>query len=490
MGGNRLNILFASIFMLALAIWGVSFILTLRDTRAQFAIVGVVLALFCLLSIKPKYALDFKLLLFVVLGYFVAGRGFAYLSPKPPFYIGEIFFLTASVGVILRTNLNLVAIVKINKLNLFIIIACVYALLRLLLVDFPSYKMMALRDSAMIYYSFIALSCSVIFQEQKYQKVFIKILPYLIGLGFISYAFVKKVVILSGAERLVAFIYRPHVDVAIPVTVALAMGGFYFLGNKKKGLGMLSLLAAMYPIATDKTAFAFCFILTCVAVSIWGRMREILVAGLVAGVIGILVSGILFSANDAAGSALMETDIAGTAVAVSSGDKATTTGWRLAWWEIVYRDTYAQSPMFGLGLGSDITSNFMREYMNVSVPEKHFFSLTRYPHCILFTVFGRLGFVGLFFFLLYSFFFLKFCKSYSRVFIASKKKELVDVMLVGFVLAGFFNAMVQSTYENPYAGIPHWICLGVMMARYSRAKEQQNSKFKEQSQQLNMKAES
>lgn len=470
--GNRLNILIASIFMLAISIWGVSYILTLRDTKVQLAIVGVILSLFCLLSIKPKYALDFKLLLFVVFGYFVAGKGFAYLSPKPPIYIGEIFFLIASAGVLLRSNLNLVAVVKINKLNLFVFIACIYGLLRLLLIDFQNYKMMALRDSAMIYYSFIALACSVIFQEEKYQRVFTKVLPYFIGLGFISYVFLNKIVNISGLQGLVKFIYKPHVDVAIPVTVAFAMGGFYFLGGRKrKGLGILCLLAAMYPIATDKTAFAFCFLLTSVILSFWGKMRQVLAVGLATGVIGLLASAILFSTDEATSSALMGTDVAETVQAVSSGNKGTTTGWRLAWWEIVFRDTYAQAPAFGLGLGSDITSNFMREYMNVSVPEEHFFSLTRYPHCILFTVFGRLGFVGLLFFLLYSFFFLKFCKSYSHEFIAPQKKELVDVILVAFVLAGFFNSMVQSTYENPYAGIPHWICLGVMMARYSVRKK-------------------
>ena len=237
MGGNRINVLLASVLMLALAIWGVSYILTLRDPRLQLAIVGVLGVVFALLSIKPKYALDFKLLLFVIFGYFAAGKGFAYLSPQPPFYIGEIFFLMASVGVVLRTRLDLVSIIKINKLNVFILIACTYSLLRLLLVDFDQYKMLSLRDSAMVYYSFIALACSVFLQEEKYQKVFAKCFPYFIGLGFLSFVVVMALMGKFGVMPYVSFFYMPHVDVAIPVTASLAMGGFFLLGGKGKALG-------------------------------------------------------------------------------------------------------------------------------------------------------------------------------------------------------------------------------------------------------------
>lgn len=68
---------------------------------------------------------------------------------------------------------------------------------------------------------------------------------------------------------------------------------------------------------------------------------------------------------------------------------------RLAWWHSVFDQTMEGGPLLGLGWGADITEPFVQSYKIDLGDEFN----TRSPHCVLFSVFGRMGFVGLIAFL-------------------------------------------------------------------------------------------
>ncbi|WP_404420591.1 O-antigen ligase family protein [Nibricoccus sp. IMCC34717] len=64
---------------------------------------------------------------------------------------------------------------------------------------------------------------------------------------------------------------------------------------------------------------------------------------------------------------------------------------RAVWWRTVVRQTWAESPVVGLGYGYDLAAPFLRVYY----PDSNEDFTARSPHSIWVTVFARLGFVGL-----------------------------------------------------------------------------------------------
>lgn len=64
---------------------------------------------------------------------------------------------------------------------------------------------------------------------------------------------------------------------------------------------------------------------------------------------------------------------------------------RAVWWRAVYDETTDENPWFGLGFGHDLAERFLREYFPSGNDE---FS-ARSPHNVLFTIYGRLGVIGL-----------------------------------------------------------------------------------------------
>ena len=73
--------------------------------------------------------------------------------------------------------------------------------------------------------------------------------------------------------------------------------------------------------------------------------------------------------------------------------------WRFTWWKMVISDVMKESPFYGLGLGSDISTEFHANYFQTGIDNTDVI-IARYPHNILITVLGRLGIIGIIIFLL------------------------------------------------------------------------------------------
>lgn len=466
---NQIQLFLTSVAFLLFSVWGVTELLTIHDTRVQFAILGTVGIFIALLTIKASIPLDGKLLIFVMFGYFIGGKGFAYLSPKEPIYIGEIFFAFAALGYLVRTKFNPKELFARHVLISLIVFICLYGLLRLM-HDFSIFGMNAIRDGAMIYYSALALFMCFLFDDARFRKIFEKLFIPALLLGLFSTLFKGLGLrgILVQKIPLLGQIYAPHVDIGIPVVLSVFFWSTFLLFRKKQFSAIICIALCLFIIATGKSAYAFALILVSALLIIFAQFRYLFIAGGAAITLLALFVTIAHIAGSDFLTSLRETDM-GTTLAVGDSRGSGTTTWRLEWWKTVTRDTMAEAPWMGLGLGGDITTNFIMEYSGVSqldIVMGNIKGFTRYPHNIFFTVLGRLGIVGCIGLLIYIYFFVRFSIQYVREFFINENVKTFDIAIFSFVFAGFCNSFVQSTYENPYAGIMHWVCVGYMLNRY------------------------
>ena len=125
------------------------------------------------------------------------------------------------------------------------------------------------------------------------------------------------------------------------------------------------------------------------------------------------------------------------------------------------------NPWFGSGLGSDISSSFLTDYYGIERAQARAVQGggARYPHNILFTVFGRMGVIGVLFFTVYLLFVLKVMYDFCVIYLRKSDYLMGDLLLFALFCSGLANAFVQATYEAPYAAIIHWVCLAYLARR-------------------------
>ena len=462
---NRGGMAILTIFLLGLSIWGVSAVLTIRDERLQYVIVGICLALFLLLTVKPRYPLDFKLLIFAIWGYFIGAKGFAYLSPAPPLYIGEITLAVCMVGAVLREGFHPTRILNQHVLINLCLVLLVLCSVRLYF-DYRIYSLYAIRDFAMIYYSLFMLLAVFLLKDPKLRKVFKKAILWAMMIGSV-------VAVIAGLglgdmiqTASLGFIW-PHPDVTGPLLTAVAV---YFIFQYKLSKHVIWLMLAIILtgfLVMQKSAYPFCFVLTCCFLIIFARMYILVLLGVVA-VLFVAIAlplDIMFQTNWLTGSDIANTISDGTKASAYAEDATdSTSSWRLAWWKMVYEETMRTNSVFGLGFGADITTPFLKDVYGVEIdPQRHGYA--RYPHNIFFTVLGRLGWLGVSGLLLYCGVFLVTMAKIAKWMWRCKAAAL-EYALLAFVFAGFCNAFVQATYEVPYAAIAHWCVLGYLLIYY------------------------
>lgn len=458
---NKFSTLILLILLFPLSIWGVSELINLDNTKVQIAILGTVGAAILFIVIKNDLSIDMKMLLFVTFGYFIGGKGFAYLSPVAPIYIGEIALAICSLMFIFRHKGNVFKFIGRHPIITFSIAILLLCLVRIYF-DYKKFGLYSIRDFAMVYYSLFAGLVYLLMNKTANRELFQKCFKYslLIGTG---------VLIISslGARGLLDSIsfgtISPHADLGAAMSTGLV---FFFiqkynLSKKQIWLAFSFILTAF--IFTQKTAFPFSFLAVTAFFFLFSKMRIIIFLGVFGTlVLAVIIPLGILADNDALlGSDIVQTIGSASEVTIDTEGMANTTAWRITWWRIVYEMTMEQNPFLGLGFGADITSPFLREVYNVNYyGQEHGYA--RYPHNILFTIFGRLGILGLCFFMAYMVLFLRTVLSFIKT-VRFNKCEATEVAMIAFVLAGFANAFVQATYEVPFAAILHWCTLGYLL---------------------------
>ncbi|WP_411826366.1 O-antigen ligase family protein [Luteolibacter sp. AS25] len=469
MNSNKLLSFIIPVVAIIFGIWLIGETSALPERLQIFALVAVfVLALIYL--IKRSVPFDFKLIALLIVGYAFAGKGFAYISPAEPFYIGEIVFCCAGLGYIMRLYKG----AKIFPTFSHVMIITWMIVVGLYLTSgYDRFGLVAIRDSAIGYYAAFALFGYTLFRHNDLDHIFgiiLKIAIFAAWIGSAVYAALGQAG-QFGLLEAASVIFSPHPDAYLPLVAA---GGIYYLliGIQQKklhlaGLGMILLFA----LIGAKTAGIFSFVLVgghCILV---GKRKDLFLSmGLIITIL-MLVVGILIAAGVIESGHMLEDNEhleAFGAGATTSG----TTDWRIAWWTIVFEDAMAINPVFGMGLGSDITSSFLEQYMRMDIHSVDAATYARYPHNVFFTVIGRLGIAGVTLFMFMVFTLYRTCAKVTRAAIAARDEADRTALLAMLIfLAGLANGFVQATYEVPYGAITNWFCLGYVIAYYQNQRQ-------------------
>lgn len=447
--------------LLLVSMWSISALLEARnDVRS--VVIGIGFFLVLLITLFRALPLDAKLLFLAILGYALGGRGFAYLSPAEPLYIGEICLFLCMGGLLLRISRAGLMDTPMHKL---VWVYLIYGGVHLML-DYSAYGLMSLRDSATVYYSLFFVATYSLLSNGSIMNVFERILK--LALIFSVFQMAVYVVIMKLNLHFEIPGFGPHVDAFVPLNVAAVL--FFlvkgFAENKKHYI----LLGVGISIALlgGKTAGIVALTLVMIVAIWYGRLKSLLVPAVLTGSISFvvfIVSLVMFPnvVGDFGSGEITET------FGLSDGEFVGLSGtsqWRVDWWMIVWHDTMRIAPFWGQGFGADITTPFLVDWIGIDPSSSMAQNYARYPHNILFTIIGRLGLIGLFVFLglfiSIGIFVLRFCKRYFR----SEDLRDADLIAFGVVSSGMINALLQLTYESPHGAIPHWVCLGYMAARY------------------------
>ena len=445
--------------LLLLSMWAMSALLEVRGTTRN-VILGIGGFVILLSALWRKIPLDAKLLFIVLLGYALGGKGFAYVSPYEPVFIGEISLAFCMGGFLLRAKQWGLVDTAIHK---WIWVYLIYAGIHLW-VDYNQYSLVAIRDSATAYYALFFIASFIMFRNQLVVSTFEKIIKVALLFGIIQMMnqFYGK----TFGLALTFPGFGSHADAYIQLSSAAAL---FFLTRgmeSKKILYILIGVCAAGMLCSIKTS-AVCALAAVIGAAIlWGRVRSLLIPSVFMGVTGFVVLALVtmfnpdfFAEHIASGETAETFGIEGGQFVGLRG----TSSWRLDWWMNIWDNTMAIAPFWGQGFGADITGPYLEVWLGIKADPAGY---ARYPHCVLFTIIGRLGLIGLFIFgalfIAIGVFSLRYCR---RFFQAVDRRD-ADVITFGVVVAGMVNGLLQATYEVPYGAIPFWVCLGYMAARY------------------------
>jgi len=441
--------------MMLLSMVAISSLLEVRDDTRN-VILGTGGFLILLFLSWRNIALDAKLLFIIILGYALGGKGFAYVSPFEPVYIGEISLSLCMLGLLARPRQLRLFETSIHR---WVWVYVLYAGLHLI-VDYTDYRLLALRDSSMAYYALFFIASYSLFQNEKITNAFERVIKTAMIFAAISVAFST----LYFEFRFPGF--SPHVDAYMPLCAGLILYLLVIGIEQAKVHYIIFACLILVGLASSKTAALIALVAVVSCAILVGGLRKLIMPSLSFAALGLVaVSTIAFIDTDLAIELLLGGET-GAAFGLDGGEFVGFSGtseWRLLWWTTVSVDTMREAPFWGQGFGADITGPFLEAWLGPAYSDPTGYA--RYPHNVMITNFGRLGFIGLAIFsMLYvsmGIFVLKFCRKYF----SSPERRDADLICFSIVVAGMVNGVLQSTYEVPYAAITHWVCLGYMAAR-------------------------
>lgn len=451
----------------------------------EFLIPGIVgitiLAIATKVFCFPAVRADGFVLGILIFGYLVGNRGFAQLGPSSnsPIFVGEIGMVVCLGIFTLQAAFKRIRVFPDHPLSWPIFAYLVYAGLRLAFVDFHEYQLNAVRDSAMVYYAlffFITYHiCKEVESRRFLEGCIIWALVFLIPTSILTVEYPEVYDVLS--IRGVPLIYQKG-DL---LGIFLAVGMLYFflvseVSRWPKTFLRLSLVCFGLVLALGSRSGYVAMFTAMVFLFVAKRYKLFYYqAGLIGA--GALIFLIIQAAmpekdfSNSRGYAIYETavsifDTSGSRQYVSLEEKAPgdNNQWRLMWWQTVYDETVEKAPWFGLGLGYDLTTRFLdTKYGPMYAGDN---VAVRSPHSYIFSVFGRLGVVGMAIFSAIVFLIMRSAYRQSRVVVRDRDQVMCFAHWVGAITI-LTGAAFGVVLEGPMGGILFWSFIGLAVS-YNR----------------------
>jgi hypothetical protein len=423
----------------------------------------------------------------LLFGYIVGESGFGHLNlgASSPIYFGEVGLVGCFLIFCMRVAFTKERIISRDPLSLAVCAFMVVGALRYL-VDFVNLRgntrdlLTITRDFATIYYvSFFFITANV-FKHERSRRFLERVLP--VALVFLIPLATANLIYPEIWERLSfhgdqALIYLRS-DLAGSF---LGFGAIYFmLSVEGRGHRILRALAGLlcfvFVMTMNSRATILAFGLATVILLVARKFRILrdFVFFAIFGVFALAAFHAVRPKQDDEIStselrdkflSMIDVGAAGNYETDYGSGKAGNNHFRTEWWKSVYNETMEQNPVFGLGFGYDLAARFIRTYDLPLVAED--FS-ARSPHCILFTIFGRLGFVGLASFLWVIFLIFR---GALRCAAGVRRKEVPGIDLAAWcgVIIIFVAACLSVMLEGPMAAIVFWSLLGMASYRQQSA---------------------
>jgi hypothetical protein len=436
----------------------------------------------------PRRALTlsdgFLLLLSIVLmGYAMAGRGFAYLG-FPPFFVGEIAYLLG-IATLLRTGCLVAVLATLPGVLLAITIA--YVLARTL-PFIGVYGTDALRDSVVIVYGGFGLIVVAMLLEDSsrlrrilhnynnFLTIFMPALPLILALSVYYQDYVPN---LPGTDVPILSISDSDAAAHLAGAAVFALVGFR---RPTKVWVAFWLAAAIMVVGNSRASLLAVAVPIVFACLVLGKVRQL--AGVM--IAGALIFGAAYvgemtltgyqEPTKSAERRPTPSQIGENVVGIidSKGQGEDTKRWRLEWWDLIVKDTVFGDNFWtgrGFGLNLSIADGFQdTDPENLGRPP------LRSPHNVHMTMLARAGVPGL---VLWALLIVSWLGLIMKEMLTARRRRQEHWAHLFLFIACYFTAILITAsfdvvLEKPMLGIWFWCLFGfglgsAMIYRYQNA---------------------
>jgi O-antigen ligase len=418
----------------------------------------------------------------VLIGYIIGNRGFAQATPfgSAPIFFGELGLGFALGLTIVRGAIARRVPFEVDWINRAVLLWIAIGSIRVW-HDFRIYGASALRDYATIYYAgyfFAAQAAAQHARSANWIRNCMVIASAALPLVSLLYNLFKDFFLTTLVWRGVPLIFQKDDLVA----TFLFAAGFFLMSTpvgRRGWIVPIGAIACLFSGLAWLSRAAMVALLTVSGGWAWGRRWRPLKLLAAAGAIGmvVVVAEAVFGNDrftDTRAYAVYEHfvsifDVSGSRVYrnADTADSGDNNRFRAVWWRTVANETIRENPWFGLGFGHDLAEAFL---LNYGLRADDTFS-ARSPHSIVFTMFGRLGLVGLIALTLLA---ISMAAAFHRIISSlrdlpstartpSAGLEALGWFSVAWVI--FISALFGVVLEGPMGAVVFWISLGMGNAK-------------------------
>lgn len=359
-----------------------------------------------LLTRLTGMAIDALVMATLLVGYVIGNRGFAQLMPAPgaPLLPAEIGLIITGGLLIWKSTVSKRLPISRDALNYAVLLWLIVGTLRVL-PDLPAFRLMAVRDYAMVYYAVFFFIAQRMAEEARSRRLLLTTLivisvaqPLVVVLVDLFPDFFNQVLVLRGNPLILM-----KGDLALTFTASGAMLLVCACSHSQRALAWpFASLAILNVLAAENRASILAAVIALGALALSPLRRFVWLQVAVGALALLIVTGLALIGDHPASqrrlgsftermASIADVSNAGQAASEEGDIKRDNNRFRRVWWQSVVEETLAENPAFGLGFGYDLARGFLRAYN----PEMADDFTARSPHNFAVTVFGRTGIVGL-----------------------------------------------------------------------------------------------